>query len=133
MSTQDPGGDFYPRVESIRDSFGFSTNAAGEAAASHHVETGVTLQLGDRVVFQCRASDPQGRSVRWWIATSGRPREAAAEGDDAEFTWVVNEQEVGERIGVAVYMAADSKFHRHADGHDGYATFIYRVDPPSRP
>lgn len=55
MSTQDPGGDYFPRVESVSDEFGNTVDGAKTLHSSNpHCFTGLTLHVGDRVRFTNR-------------------------------------------------------------------------------
>jgi hypothetical protein len=136
MSTQDPGGDFYPRIESIRDSFGNLVETfRPEPSLATGVETGVTLRPGDAVTFDCRGTDPQGRELRWWFNNPYGQDMVEARGTEAELTWHVGETDVGEDAAVMIRMASIGRYHRsgsHSDDpYDYKVLFSYRVLPPN--
>ena len=126
MSAKDPVGKHYPRIESVTDSLGNSSEQAGVLAT---VWTELTVPFGETVRFVCRATDPQGRELSWTLDTSAGTRDEAV-GNDVELTWVVDQDiEVAESCRVTIEMKSNGKYHRHTEV-DEDVTFIYRVDPP---
>ena len=70
MTLQDPGGDHFPRIESVTDEFGNVLDGSLTLKTSNPLcQTGVTLRVDDRVRFVCRGTDPQGRDLRWTLRT----------------------------------------------------------------
>lgn len=95
--------------------------------------------MGDCLEFQCRATDPRGRSIEWHIDTWGaysirevdmfRP---AAVGETVNLALNITEAMVGERLEVSIFMRSSSRFRLHADfmPYDDVARFVYAVNPP---
>jgi hypothetical protein len=70
MSTQDPQGDYFPRIESITDSFGNTFEGDPQKAQSQTslftpIKTGVILTPGQVVTFTCVGVDPQDRVLKF--------------------------------------------------------------------
>lgn len=134
MSSKDPSGDYYPRVESITDGLGNILDGQKTLSSENpHVLTEQTLRVGDVVTFDCRASDPQGRTITWRLTvypglTTGGP---SVEGENARLEWLVTGDSVGESISVQIRMTSSGPYHRWAPGHDGFGAFVYRVIPPN--
>lgn len=63
MTTEDPAGEFYPRIESVIDSFGTAIEPweVGEVAGSAQSHT--ILHPGDTVTIRGTATDPQDRRL----------------------------------------------------------------------
>lgn len=132
MSSQDAAGDYFARIESISDSFGFSVDGAqASSPTGSGTNTGQHLQVGQIVTFTCRGTDPHGRQLSWAVETSPGPNPMVpAVGDDVEVTWAVHEQHVSAQTVVIIYMYSDGPHHRLDGRWDGRAIFWYAVDPP---
>ncbi|MFI7531515.1 hypothetical protein [Nocardia salmonicida] len=133
MSKKDPAGEHYPRIESVRDSFGheiIGTMDLDEVAGMQMTE--MILRPGDQVSFTMIGTDPQDRPLRWWLSTKGvhRLETTSQHGQPAEITWHVTDDDVVEHAGVQIFMeCATSKYHRYyAFDHRVY--FRYIVRPP---
>jgi hypothetical protein len=59
-SEQDPGGQFFARIEFAMDSLGHEASPLRGAAGSLMAVTDATVYVGDQIRFTCRATDPQG-------------------------------------------------------------------------
>lgn len=136
MSSQDPVGDIYPRIESITDSFGRrveSSEATGEVAGSATAVPYLIVQPGDTVSFTCVGLDPQDRDLHWELRTSHSPRGSlsGASGVPAELVWEVDESDVNETQSVQIFMStATARYHRYGS-FDHRAYFMFRVRPPA--
>jgi hypothetical protein len=134
MSSQDPSGDYYPRITRVSDSFGSEPAAAELARAEHwaHCSTGLTLRPGDVVRFSCQGVDPQGRELDWALSTNmGVAWTAFTSGSEAIIEWVVSPHDVQDEKTVLVYMrAGETTYHRRGTFDHG-ASFKYRVLPPA--
>jgi len=134
MSTEDPGGEYFPRIESVTDEFGNvidgTVTLSKDTGSS---TTGLTLRVGDRVRFTCHASDPQGRQVQWnLVNVPDQAFNVSAIGLDVELEWVVRAGAVAQRSSVLIAMSAvDAAFHRWDARHDGQVIFAYCVLPPA--
>ena len=136
MSTQDDAGEYYPRIESITDSFGHRIDSAGsvdhELAGSQI--TGKVLRPGDVVTYTAIGTDPQDRTLRWRLTSSQTGRllaqELSSKGTPVALTWVVDDGDVTETAVVQIHMEADgARYHRFV-GFDHRAFFHYTVRPP---
>lgn len=135
MSSQDPAGDLYPRIESIVDSLGTRLE---EPADSHYLihgsvwKTGLVLHPGQTITFECLATDPQSRDLRWDISSNRgvyRDSRIMQSGDRACLDWTVSDEDVSEATWITVVLTAeDARYHRFGD-HDHRATFHYMVRP----
>lgn len=125
MSSQDPSGDYYPRIESVTDSFGNMPSNSPLA----------TLRPGDTITFTCRGVDPQGRELEWGISTNGLTVGASGPvtrvvGAEVTLTWEVSAHDVQDSTTVIVSMRArGTDYHRHREC-DEVSWFVYRVLPP---
>lgn len=136
MSSQDPSGDYYPRITTVLDSLGNEPDL-GQTRTTYSVDTGMNLRPGDVVTFTCRGVDPQGRELEWSLQT-GRTGMAWKEqfyadhavGDDVTMTWEVGREDVRDSSTLYVVMrATNAEFHRQGE-NDQVAIFFYRVLPP---
>lgn len=136
MTTQDPAGDHYPRIESVIDSFGNTYNGEAPDLINHGIETAIVLHPGDVVTFTATAFDGQDRDLRFELRASLlgiEPRQKVIEkaGRPVELTWHVTDEEVGTFTAMGVYLYAEgTKYHRHTQ-YDYSVRFAYRVDPPN--
>lgn len=128
MSTQDPAGDIYPRIESVTDSFGRQRGPSW----GHGQLPAIVLHPGDIVTFTCFGTDPQNRALLW--RTSGTNTEkiiaVADPGQPATLTWLVEDRHVSESTSISIRMEApEAKYHR-SNSYDGWVMFDYIVRPP---
>ncbi|MFI6986501.1 hypothetical protein ACIBSV_49245 [Embleya sp. NPDC050154] len=127
MSSQDPAGNYFARIETVTDGFGHVVefHPIGPFALS----TNLVLRPGDTVTYQCRGTDPQGRTMRWWLETDRKSgRGEPVYGNDVELTWTVADHHISSFTDVYVVMATDASYHRFSR-HDGIAHFVYCVLP----
>ncbi|HEY0641427.1 MAG TPA: hypothetical protein VGD67_27680 [Pseudonocardiaceae bacterium] len=129
LSSQDPSGDFYPRIEAVSDSLGNTIDTFElDSPTSGLCATAVRLSPGDTVVFRCDGVDPQGRDLTWSLRV-GSDYVDSVGGDRAELRWNVTRKHVGHRVAARIYLRSDSEFHRWA-GHDQGVSLSYTVLPP---
>lgn len=133
MSSQDPAGDIYPRIERIVDSYGLVL--IGDTNPLKGIlQTGVVLHVGDVVDFTCFGTDPQGRDLLWILQAGGvgsdAPPVTGPSGAEVRLVWSVEDGHVTESHWVEIKMsAAGTRYHRN--GHcDQTGTFGYAVRPP---
>ena len=133
MSTQAPSGEYYPRIEMLRDSFGNEIDVLCMSTVGTYgggVESGLTLRPGDVVTFDCRGSDPDGRVLSWDLISNRGNMLATAIGDTCQLVWTVTNQDVAAKCAMKIFMNAQSIFHRFPNW-DCRADFFYEVRPPS--
>ncbi|WP_146083598.1 MULTISPECIES: hypothetical protein [unclassified Rathayibacter] len=135
LSSQDPAGEIYPRIESIADSFGRgfeSTTGRGEIAGA--VTTPLILvQPGDQVVFTCFGLDPQERELEWSITGANhlqRESQVGASGQAVELTWAVADDEVRESGLVEIKMQSVGARYFRCGYFDQRAYFQFIIRPP---
>lgn len=137
MSSQDPAGDFYPRIETIRDGFGNEITDPptphGELAG--RCMTDLVLTPGERVVFTVLGTDPQGRDLEWRF--EGRPGfdprsyvVTSRNGEAAQLIWDVTDADVNETATIQIYMESSSSQYHRFGWFDQRAYFRYIVRPP---
>lgn len=134
VSTQDPGGEYFPRIESVRDEFGNALEGSLTLQTSNPLcSTGITLRVGDSVRFVCHATDPHGRQLAWSLRHHPDSTvSVASEGTDVELIWKVGPRAVGQTSMVQIRMVAlGTEYRRWEGNHDGLAMFNYRVLPPA--
>lgn len=155
-ANREPVNRFYPLIESVRDSHGAAGMELDQLIHTFFDESSQRtikrLELGEEVVFDCRAWDHQQdrRQIQWalitgdmWIEalllSSGSPTWFSAdEKGNASLTWRPSESEVCERLGVAIVMRHSGNHHRVKTGHAGLGRlgyddvryFAYAVNPP---
>lgn len=132
MSSQDPLGEVFARIDSVTDSLGnvIDTFPQDPAETGAHLRTGAVLHPGDTVTFRCRGTDPQGRQLEWWMITA-RASSSRQQGRDVTITWHVTDGDVAAWNNVGIYMRSVGEYHRvnAGDGFDYAATFAYTVLP----
>ena len=131
MSTRDPSGEYYPRIESVMDSYGHSIlNPDPNRIETKRTE--LVLQPGTTVSFTCRGTDPSGRLLDWSLDIFyGVTVLATATGNEAELIWNVSDSHVMEDLEVTVRLAThDAKYHRNGS-YDQSCGFRYRIIPPA--
>ncbi|MEX3649332.1 hypothetical protein [Mycolicibacterium porcinum] len=133
MSTQDPSGDYYPRIELITDSFGNritpDPGAVTVADCDGVCRPTQVLRVGDSVEFDCTGTDPKDRQLHWKVRSAGavEQNEVAPSGTPVRLRWTAGI--TGERCEVQIHLNSPSPYHRHY-GHDGLVCFVYKVLPP---
>ncbi|RRJ85584.1 hypothetical protein EG850_12750 [Gulosibacter macacae] len=132
MTTQDPAGDYYPRIEMVADSFGTAINLVAEMrelAGSAQPHT--VLHPGDIVTFRCSGVDPLKRQIEWSLRSTRREfQRLVADSDEiVELTWEVQEQDIVESVAAEIFMAVAGASYHRANGFDHRAYIEYRVRP----
>jgi hypothetical protein len=127
MSTNDPAGDIYPRIEFAQDNFGHSIDPirVEPSGIGGHLETGQVVYEGDVLTFTLRGSDPQNRDLEWQIHSSGtEPAMITSDGATATLRLDLRDMHVTEELIVGVYMKAiGTPYHR--SGTNDYRVFWY--------
>lgn len=119
----------YPVIESVVDGFGNAAEVS-EPSSTNIVETNVELQVGQRVTFDCRGWDPQGRELNWRAEYHGRLLGQPRSGNEVQLEFVVTEELVSSSLFIDVEMTSAGKYHR-LRLYDQQASFLYSVDPPA--
>ncbi|WP_327421132.1 hypothetical protein OG763_09770 [Streptomyces sp. NBC_01230] len=137
-SGQDPAGEYFPRIELVRDSFGNSTETAIQVQDQDQtmaIMTKMTLRPGAVVTYTCQGVDPQGRTLMWSLQTPDgvrhHPDDGQGEGNEVELTWEVKPLHIHTKASLHVILTVDGQYHRFgATGFDAIADFRYEVLPP---
>ncbi len=131
VSTLDPVGDVYPRIESVSDNFGNEVHTMTDQRLSGQCDTSLVLSIGDPVTFTCTGTDPQDRRLTWQLsAGDGSPiaKAEAASGEVVELIWTVESRHVTEQQIIQLVLTSSGEFHRHSQ-FDQMLFFIYKVRP----
>lgn len=134
MNSIPDDNEYWARMESVTDGMGHTIDGLVTIQTSNpHIDTGTTLRVGDIVTFDCWGTDPQGRAMSWSIAFLPNdysiPQIEAQVGDHVQFVWTVQSYHASALTSVQITMKADSPSHRHSEGWDGFAGFLYKVLP----
>lgn len=132
MSTEAPSGEYYPLIGMLRDSFGNEIDVSQMSSVGTHpgVETGLRLQPGDEVLFDCRGTDPQGRALIWKLLGNRGQVLDTQTGDTVQLRWAVSGADVAAHCMMKVFMLSGGDYHRFPDW-DCRADLFYEVLPPS--
>lgn len=135
MSTQDPAGDIYPRMESAVDCFGHRlTGHAGPIAEIFDGKvTGAIVHPGDRVQVTVTGTDPQDRALEWELIAPGGAHAArviSKSGAEAQLEWEVADADVGEAAILNIEMRAEGAKYLRWNRFDHRGYFQYIVRPP---
>lgn len=134
MSTQDPVGEIYPRIESAVDCFGHTLTGQGVPIGElfDRKVTEKVLFPGDRVQFTVIGFDAHDRPLEWWFTTPASLRVTghSTSGKEAELEWQVAEGDVGEAVDIDIHMRAQGSKYQRWHGFDHRAYFRYMVRPP---
>ncbi|WP_141217212.1 hypothetical protein [Rhodococcus sp. 14-2470-1b] len=134
MSTQDPAGEIYPRIESAVDCFGHRlTGRDGPIGELFEGKvTGAIIHPGDRVQFAMTGFDTHDRPLEWWFTTPSSLRVTSVSNsrEEAALEWIVTEGDVGETAVIDIHMRAEGSQYQRYHGFDQRAYFQYVVRPP---
>jgi hypothetical protein len=129
MSTLDPVGDVYPRLELVSDNFGNEARVTLDSRLGGVCTTSLVVRIGQQVTFTCTGTDPQDRRLTWKIFSGGGQRIAEAEaasGEVVQLTWTVAKNHVTEDQIIQVWLISSGEFHRHSQ-FDHSVNFRYKV------
>lgn len=127
MSSRDPSGEYYPRIESVMDCYGHSILNPDPNGIEEN-RTKLVLHPGATVSFTCRGTDPSGRTLDWSLDIYyGVTVLATATGNIAELIWNVTDSHVREDLEVTIRLTThDAKYHRNGT-YDQTCAFRYRI------
>lgn len=130
LSQRSPDAKYYPVIESARDSFGNTTDKLNPRyPGGAVVTTGLRLQVGQEVTFECRGWDPQGRDLTWWYGVTFARTGRSTKGTAVSFTYIPSTEDVGLGRGLEIELMSGGPYHRFGT-YDHRVTFLYDVDPP---
>lgn len=123
-SKQETSEDYYPRIESARDSFG---NIYTIESASNLVSTETKLRPGDTIEFVVTASDPLGENIEYQIKKYGSIFNKWQKSNLLSIR--ITEKDVQKSFMVDISIRSRRKFHARGDDDD-WVKFFYEVLPP---
>lgn len=121
-SKMDTGDDYFPRIESARDSLG---HMATEASAGT-VYTEATIRVGDQLDFVITASDPQGEELEYCLSPGSMDILGWQKANT--LSAVVTEAMIRKHSEFSIYIRSPRR--HHACGlFDDVVAFVYCVLP----
>lgn len=118
-SKRETSEDYYPRIESARDSLG-NVFTYGDQP----IDTGMRLRVGDVIEFVIAATDPLGEPLQYAVYKSERTQWQ----DDNVVALRLTEQDVRKQCKVLLTIKSQRKHHAHGDADD-FTLFTYEVLP----
>jgi hypothetical protein len=118
METTD---DFFPRIESARDSLGTISTYGQLISHTQH-----KLRPGDIIDFVITASDPLGEELQYGMTVLHNYNIMWQ--DDNTFTLVIEKEYIGKSFAVHLWIRSPRDYHAHG-GYDDYVSFRYDVLP----
>ncbi len=122
-SKQETTEDYFPRIESARDSLG---NIWTPEKPSREVKTKMTLRVGDRLDFIITATDPLGEPLSYSIIAKDRDRLWQISN---QLSWEIAPDQVGKDVHAILVIRSNREHHAY-DFHDDEVVFTYDVIPP---
>ena len=123
-SKMETSQDYYPRIETVRDSLGNSTTPPRGIA-----QTGLVLRPGDVIDYVVTATDPLGEPLLYRaVKTDGRSRNVPWSESNSMRVEVLA-SDVGDSFGVHLHVISRREFHA-SQGFDDAHVFTYKVLPP---
>ena len=124
-SERGPSREYFPRIEYVRDSFGNVRH--GHGSAYEAAETGLIINPGDGITFDCRAWDPDNAPLTWFALCEGG-RTLLVDSAVTEFVWRVETGDIRDRCQVLIYLKSTRPYHRNGT-YDDAVNFSYQVLP----
>lgn len=126
-SKQETEKDYYPRIESIRDSLGNVWMPYSNYGVS--LFTGLRLRVGDAISFQVAAFDPLGEQLLYKVEVGHRLYLDWQK--ESEFDVILASEHVQSRLHVSIDVKSEREYHAHGF-YDDTADFVYDLLPPKR-
>lgn len=121
-SKQETTEDYFPRIESARDSLG---NIWTPESPSRELRTSMVLRVGDRIDFVITATDPLGENLHYSLISKNRDRLWE---DKNVLFWEIASDQVGKLVHVILLISSNRRYHAY-DFHDDEIVFTYDVIP----
>ena len=124
-SKQETSEDYFPRIESVRDSLGniWSTDSPSPTTLT----TNMQLRVGDVVEFVITASDPLGAALQYNVSVNQGDLNVWQDNNTLSVT--ISEFHVGKDVPVVVFIRSPRNFHAKPYGYDHFIRFFYDVLP----
>ena len=124
-SKMETSEDYYPRIESARDSLGSIWTYDSDKFHDQYVVTRLVLRAGDVIDFVITATDPMGEPLQYAIYSQTMPRWQ----EDNTLVLRLAEEHVEKRMSVMLAIRSKRQYHAHKN-LDDFVQFVYEVLPP---
>ncbi|HYX71142.1 MAG TPA: Swt1 family HEPN domain-containing protein [Nitrososphaera sp.] len=124
-SKQETSEDYFPRIESVRDSLGnIWTFGSGSSLG---LMTDTRLRVGDMVDFVITASDPLGAILQFSVGVNQCDWSTWQE--DNTLSVSIADFHIGKGVQIVLAVRSPRQFHAKPYGYDDTVTFFYDVLP----
>jgi hypothetical protein len=120
-SKRETSEDYYPRIESVRDSLGNTCIQAYQL-----VETGMRVRVADVIEYVITATDPMGEPLQYALYESTDTRWQ----DQNVLSLTLGQHHIEKKHSVLLAIRSQRRYHAYRD-YDDLAGFVYEVLPPS--
>lgn len=121
-SKHETSEDYYPRIESARDSLG-NIYTYGTLRIT---ETGMRLRVGDAIEFVITATDPMGEPLKYGLYNSSN----TSWQDNNVISLRLKEPDVGKTFNAILAIKSNRQYHAE-NGYDDVVVFKYEILPPN--
>jgi hypothetical protein len=147
--TMDESAPYYPTIESAIDHQGYESHFQPSYGSGPLLSR---LNIGQEMVFTCSAFKIDDRDLEWqllvfkgyfmqpvWLPNGQREGRGSVPqvpvvggaGELATLSYVLDRNDVHERLSFVILLRAASDFHRHdEEGFDDARSFTYALNPP---
>ncbi|MGO9175600.1 MAG: Swt1 family HEPN domain-containing protein [Desulfobaccales bacterium] len=122
-SKQETSEDYYPKIESVRDSFGNIITAGKRTFI-----TIIKLRPGDLIEFLVTASDPLEEEIEYLLVKNHSYSKSKWQKGNS-FSVKIFEKDVKKNFSIELRIRTHRKFHAYSDDDD-WVEFLYEVLPP---
>src|SRR3989454_12111764 len=124
-SKRETAADYFPRIESVRDSLGNMWTAA--EPGGHTVYTKSVLRPGDQVDFVTTARDPEDAPLEYGLFVRVPLKWSKA----STLSYTFTQRDIAESFGINIIIRSNRPYHA-ASEWDDIVGFQYQVLPPRR-
>ncbi|MEM7160966.1 MAG: hypothetical protein AAF487_00870 [Bacteroidota bacterium] len=122
-SVHELGNPGYPRIHSVKDSFG----NLWTAGSPKRIKTNMALRTGDKLEFNITASDPEERELKYKIQSAS----------NLNLKWQsshvllleITRKMIGKAKVFNIIVKNDNKYHAYQSGYDDRVSFEYDILP----
>jgi hypothetical protein len=126
-SKQETPEDYFPRIESVRDSLG-NIWTPGPEGVGRAIDTKALLRPGDQLDFVVTATDPQGTAMQYAFVPVTVDYDPIVWQESNTITFNVERKHIG-RFMIRVLLRNARDYRAFVD-HDDEVAFMYTVLPP---
>lgn len=120
-SKMETSEDYFPRIESVRDSIGNILTYGGSKNTSN------ILRVGDTIEFLVTASDPLGGEIEYALTVTGHHHNPEWQKENS-FEFTFNNSHIRKTFGIMLWIRCCREHHAHGY-YDDSSTFTYDVLP----